>query len=118
MIKGINAGRGLIVTGGSPSSTYFNATSSSLGAGNLRWNPSGQNLEVYDGSTWHVLQSSYTNIELGPEIHEILEWARTERQRQKEYAELAKKHPAIADAMESIKDAELKLRELAILCSE
>ena len=118
MIKGIIGGRGLVVGGGTTFQTYFNTSSSSLGTGNVRWNPSGQNLEAYDGSTWHVLQSSYTNIDLSPEIHEILDWARVERQRQAEYAELAKTHPAIADAMESIKDAELKLRELAILCKE
>ena len=118
MIKGITGGRGIVVSGGTTSQTYFNTSSSALGVGSVRWNPSGQNLEAYDGSVWHVLQSSYTSIELGPEIHEILDWARVERQRQKEYAELAKTHPAIADALESVKDAELKLRELAILCKE
>ena len=118
MIKGITAGRGLVISGGTTPQTYFNTSNSTLCVGSVRWNPSGQNLETYDGHTWHVLQSGYSNIELSPEIHELLDWARVERQRQKEYAELAKKHPAVADAMESVKDAELKLRELAILCKE
>lgn len=118
MIKGITAGRNLTVSGGSPTSTYINTYSNQLGVGNLRLNPSTQNIEVFDGNTWLTMGASYAQIELTPEVNEILDWAKLERQRQREYAELAKKHPAIADAMESVKDAELKLRELAILCQE
>lgn len=118
MIKGITGGRNLIVTGGSTSAPYINTYSNQLGVGNLRFNSSTQNIEVFDGNGWIAMSSSYAQVELTPEVNEILDWARQERQQQREYAELAKKHPGIADAMESVKDAKLKLRELAILCQE
>lgn len=118
MIKGIAGGRYINVQNGSPSSTYINSYAGILGAGNVRYNPAGQNLEVYDGNNWVMLSSSYSTVELTHEAQSLLDWAATERQRQQQYEELAKKHPAVADALESVKDAELKLRELSILCQE
>ena len=87
------------------------------GVGQVRFNPTSQTLEVWDGNGWKNIMG-HAEIKLNSEAESILNWAKKEQARQLEYQELAKKHPAVADALESVKDAELKLRELAILCTE
>ena len=118
MIKGITGGKHISVIGGSSTGMYLNSYNGSPGVGNMRYNPSTQNIEVYDGNSWMIISSSYATVELAFDAQQAIDWAKEERARQLEYQELAKKHPAVADAMESLKDAELKLRELAILCTE
>ena len=104
--------------GGANTSMYLNAYSGAPGIGNMRFSPGTQNIEVYDGNSWISMPSNYATVELTVDAQLAIDWATKERARQLVYEELAKKHPAVADAMESLKDAELKLRELAILCTE
>lgn len=100
--------------------TYIDTYSSSAnqgGIGQVRFNPSAQNIEVWDGHSWKSIMSR-SEITLDQAAIDLLDWARAERDRQRHYAELAKTNVTIADALESVKDAELRLRELAILCEE
>lgn len=118
MIKTIQTGAYLNVShyGG----MYIDSYSSGVqqgGIGQMRFNPSSQTIEVWDGNGWKNIMG-HADIQLNNEAIEILNWARQERDRQLRYAELAKTNITIADALESVKDAELRLRELAILCEE
>ena len=83
--------------------------------GMLRYNPSSANMEVWDGSTWISISAS-TDVSLTQDTIELLEWARKERNKQLRYKAMAKDNVTLADALESVKDAELRLLELAILC--
>jgi osmotically-inducible protein OsmY len=119
MIKGIsNAGKYLQVSGGGTSSLYMNSFSGQSMVGNMRYNPSSQNVEVYDGNTWLTMPSTYSTISLTGEAEALLDWARDQRNKQWEREALAKKHPAIAAAVEAVKRAEEQLEVTVILSKD
>jgi len=106
MIKGINGGQFITVQGGSPSSTYVNNYSGGQGVGNMRYNTSSQNVEVYDGNNWVQLAMSYASVELSGDAQSLLRWAQDERSRQSRRQELIKNNPALQKAYEAIARAE------------
>lgn len=116
MIKGINSsGRYLTVTGGGVCPNYINNYSGAQGVGNIRFNTTNQNTEVFDGNNWQTLSSSYATVQLSSEAEELLDWARKQRDREKELSVLAKTHPAIANAVNNVKQAEDALEIIRIL---
>ena len=103
MIKNITGGRYLSVTGGA-GSTYVNNYNGAQGVGNMRYNTSNQNIEIYDGANWIQMQSGYATISMTPEAESLLDWARQKRQEEMELNELAKTNPTIADLQKQIKE--------------
>lgn len=106
MIKGINpSGRYVQVSGGS-SSTYINNYSGAQGVGNMRYNTANQNMEVFDGNNWQMLNMGYATVGLNHEAEMLLDWAR--EQKNKELARLDRitKNPALKKAYEAILRAE------------
>lgn len=85
--------------------------------GTMRYNPTAQNIEVWDGNTWMSV-TQHAEVGLSQDVIELLEWARQERDKQLRYERMAETNVTVADALESVKDAELRLREIAILCEE
>ena len=115
MIKAIHtSGRYMQVIGGS-ASTYVNANPGAQGVGNLRFNTSGQRLEVYDGGMWQELNMPHASIGLNPDAEAAIEWAHRQMIEEKRLEILAKKHPAVADAMEAVRQAEEQVRIVAAL---
>jgi hypothetical protein len=113
MIKGVNtSGRYLAVQGGQPSSTYVNSFNGAQGVGNIRYNTSNQVIEVFDGSNWQVLSTSYATIELTPDTESLLEWARLERTKQRVREERIQSNPALQKAYEAVVRAEEKFHLL------
>lgn len=97
MIKGINSNsRHVVVTGGSTSQPYVNPTS--LSSGQLRYNPSTQNIEIYDGTMWQQMYSSYASVDLSEESKQILAWAAEKMRKEKELEELCEKYPGLKKA--------------------
>lgn len=111
MIKGITQGRGVYVRNGTASSTYIDMSRPS--AGMIRYN--GNNLEVYDGSGWLVISSTYAEVELDGLTMEILDWARHKMEEERHLKHLADKHPAVADALQAVAKAEEQVRIVAAL---
>jgi hypothetical protein len=74
------------------------------------------NLEVYDGSSWLPLQSSYPQIELDGVTVEVIQWARRRMEEEKRMLELAKTHPTVADALLARDRAEDAVRITVALC--
>jgi hypothetical protein len=110
MIKGISqGGRYITVTGGNPGSNYINNYSGAQGIGNMRFNTSNQNMEVWDGNNWMTLQGSYATVQLDDEAIRILDWARDKRQKEIALETLAKENPVIKAALENFKRAEEQL---------
>lgn len=106
MIKGINTGgRYLQVQGGSPMSTYVN-NSMGMGVGNMRYNTTNQNIEIYDGNNWQQMNMQYATVDLTYEAQSLLDWAQRERARQNERERLILNNPALQKAYEAIKRAE------------
>ncbi len=118
MIKSINGGSGIQITGGSLSwPSFYNSASSSGNTliGQVRYDGSSQNLEVYDGNSWLTVSSSYPMIELSGEVQSILTWARIKMAEEERIKQLAAKHPTVADALNAVARAEEQVRIAAAL---
>lgn len=99
MIKSIQGGRGVVVTGGTFSPTYINMGAPS--AGLMRY--SGTDIQVYDGTSWITMQGTYTNIELDAETQSLIDWARKKRAEEYELERLAETNPTIKDLADKVK---------------
>ncbi len=118
MIKGITqAGRYIAVTGGS-SSTYVNNYSGAQGVGNMRYNTSNQNIEVYDGNNWVTLNMSYATVGLNGEAESLLDWAQEKRNEELAWQSLAKDNQAVKIALDNLEEARRQLNITAKLARE
>lgn len=106
MIKGITAGRYINIQNGQPASNYVNNYSGGQGVGNVRFNTTTQNMEVFDGNNWMQLAMNYAQVELNGEAQMLLDWARQERNRQAQRQSLIQNNPALQKAWEAIQRAE------------
>lgn len=112
MIRNITGGVGIHVSGSVYNAPYIDTTRAS--AGMVRY--VGGNLEVYDGSSWLPLASSYPQIELDGVTVEVIQWARRRMEEEKRMLELAKTHPTVADALLARDRAEDAVRIAVALC--
>jgi hypothetical protein len=118
MIKDIMAsGRYVQVTGGS-ASTYVNGYSGSQGVGNMRYNTSNQNMEVFDGSSWITLNMGYAQVGLNNEAESLLDWAREKRNEELMWQSLAKDNKAVKIALDNLEQARQQLDITAKLARE
>ena len=117
MIKGLtHSGLYLQVTGGSPMNPYI--PSGNQSAGIMRYNTSNHNIEVYDGSSWQELASSYASVSMTSEAVALLDWARKKRDEELQLEALAREHPAINIALGNLKKAKIQLDATIILSKE
>lgn len=112
MIRNITGGYGIHVSGNSYNSPYVDMSRPS--AGMVRYN--GSNLEIYDGSSWLIMQSSMPQIELDGLTVETLHWARRKMEEEKQLLALAKQHPTVADALAARERAEEAVKIAVALC--
>jgi hypothetical protein len=89
--------------------------SSSLGAGNLRFNTNTQNIEVSDGQNWIAMSSQHASVGLSPIADDILDWGLAKMLEEKQLEEKAKHNKAIADLLEQKKQIEEQLKMVDIL---
>jgi hypothetical protein len=100
MIKSINsASKYIAVSGGNPSIPYISG--GQLSAGQMRYNPNMQGIEVYDGSSWHPISNNYASIDLMPDATAILDWAKTKMIEEQRIDALCKKYPGLAKARDN-----------------
>lgn len=111
MIRNITAGYGIHVTSNSFGTPYIDSTRPS--AGMVRY--MSNNLEVYDGNSWIVMQSSYPQVELSSDVQTVVNWAKMKMAEEARIQALAARHPTVADALEAVKQAEEKVRVVAAL---
>jgi hypothetical protein len=98
----MSSGRYMQITNTS-SSTYINGYSGLQGVGNMRYNTSSQNMEVFDGNNWVMLNMSIPSIGLSTDAESLLDWARQKRNEELELLNLAQTNTAIKDLTEQIK---------------
>ena len=109
MIKDIHAsGRYVQVQGGS-SSTYVNGYSGLQGVGNMRYNTTSQNMEVFDGNNWITLNMGYASVGLNGEAESLLDWARKKRDEELAWESLAKDNQAVKIALDNLEKAKQQL---------
>ena len=104
MIKGLMGGANVIVNGGNTSMPYVNINPNNPMQGMIRIN--GNDMQVFDGSMWTTMSTSYATVDLGAEAQLLLQWARDQKQKQADREARIKKNPALQKAFENIQRAE------------
>ena len=72
-------------------------------------------LQVYDGSSWLGLSNS-VSVGVTGEANDILEWGRRKMAEERQARALAEQHPAVADALDAVREAEQQLKTIVALC--
>jgi len=104
MIKGLMGNQGLTVGGGNTSVPYINMNNSNPMQGMIRiW---GSDMQVFDGTAWMNLSTSYATVSLDQDTQDLLQWARAQRTMALNRMTLAQNNPALMKALEAIKRAE------------
>ena len=118
MIKDITpTGRYMTVYSGN-ANTYVNNYSGSQGVGNVRYNTSTQNMEVYDGNNWITLSSGIATVGLNGEAESLLDWARQKRDEELMWKSMATENEAVKIALENLEKAKRQLDITAKLARE
>jgi len=104
MLKGIMGGKGVVVDGGNTSLPYVPMNNENPIQGIIRvW---GSDLQMFNGSMWISLPTSYATVSLDPNTESLLKWCEAQRTMAMRRLELAEKNPALMNALEAIKKAE------------
>jgi len=115
MLRGINSRSKYLQVNSGTSSTYVNNYGGSVGVGNMRYNTSTQTMEVYDGTTWIMLNMSYADVNLSGEAESLLDWVQKKRDEEFMRQALAESNPAIKDLVEQIKEKEDQIKMIQTL---
>jgi hypothetical protein len=104
MIKSLTGSSGLTVSCGGGSFPYIPQNPNNPIQGMIRLN--GQDMQVFDGSSWLTLNTSHASVSLDQDTHDILQWARAQRTMAMNRMTLAQSNPALMKALEAVKRAE------------
>ena len=83
----------------------------SQSAGLVRYNSGTQNLEIYDGVTWHQFDNGSVTVNLAQETEDLLNWARGKRAEEAELKLLIESSPAAKDLIEKLEIVKALLKE-------
>jgi hypothetical protein len=104
MIKGLQGTIGVTVNGGMNSLPYIAPNNNNPVQGMIRINNT--DLEVFNGTGWQSLPSSYATVSLDQDTQDLLLWARAQRTMAMNRLTLAQNNPALMKALEAVKRAE------------
>jgi hypothetical protein len=114
MIKGLQGISGITVSGGNTALPYVGPNISNPMTGMIRIN--GTEMEVFNGSSWLQLSTSYATVSLDQDILDIVQWARKRRDEEKAWYALASSNEAVRIALEQLEQAKTRL-ELTVILS-
>jgi hypothetical protein len=109
MIKNITASGRYVQVSDSNANNYVTGFSGAQGVGNMRFNTSNQNMEVFDGNSWMTLNMDYASVGLNGEAESLLDWARTKRDEELAWQNLAATSEAVKIALDNLKQARQQL---------
>ena len=95
MITSITGSNHLIVSG--MSSSYVSNSGNHLCVGQMRYNTVGNNVEVFDGTSW-VIIGGHATVELSSYAASAIEWAAKKQREEEELDKLCNEHPALSKA--------------------
>jgi hypothetical protein len=104
MIKGLMGTCGVSVSAGNTALPYVNPNPNNPMTGMLRINNT--DIEVFNGSSWQQLSTSYATVSLDQETQDLLLWAKAQRTMAMNRLTLAQNNPALMKALEKLKKAE------------
>ena len=113
MIKGLLGDTYVVVNVGDTSLPYVPMNNENPIQGMVRvW---GTDLQVFNGSNWAVMPTSYAILGLAPQHQLAIDWAHRKMIEEIKMQKLAEQHPAIADLVDAVAKAEEQLRMAAVL---
>ena len=115
MIKNVYTNGPYITKTDNQATNYMNNYSGAQGLGNMRFNTTTQSVEVYDGMMWRPMEMGTVNLSLTSDAVAAIAWASQQRHDEMKIKELADKHPAVADQLAAVREAEEKLRMVTLL---
>jgi hypothetical protein len=111
MIKGLTGITGITVSAGNTALPYVGPNSNNPMTGMIRINNT--ELEVFNGTSWQQISTSYATVSLDQDTQDLLQWARTQRTIAMNRMTLAQNNPALLKALEAVKRAEDNFEILA-----
>jgi hypothetical protein len=111
MIKGIyQSGKYLTVSGGNPPPSlyiqpnYSGSTSGPAGfTGQVRYSSANQCMEVFDGSTWQMIQTTMASVGLNADAERTIEWAQKKMLEELDLMDRMNRHPGLRQAYEQFR---------------
>ena len=116
MIKGLQGISGVTVTAGNTALPYVGPNISNPMTGMMRIN--GTEMEVFNGSSWLQLSTSYATVGLDQEVLDLIQWARKKRQEENDWYKLASSNEAVRIALEQLEQAKTRVELITILARE
>ena len=114
MIKGIAPmGKYTVISGGNTSVPYVNQNINNPIQGMIRIN--GNDMQVFDGTTWMTMNTSYASVGLSPDAEALLDWAKKKRDEEIEIDLLAAANPTVKNLLEQIKEKEDQIQMVMTL---
>jgi len=113
MIKGLMGTTGITVGGGNTALPYVGPNIQNPMTGMMRIN--GTEMEVFNGSSWQMLSTSYATVGLDQDVLDLVQWARKRRDEESKWYALASSNEAVRIALEQLEQAKTRLELTAIL---
>jgi hypothetical protein len=116
MIKGLTGTCGVTVSGGNTALPYVGPNIQNPMTGMMRIN--GTEMEVFNGSSWLQLSTSYATVSLDQDILDTIQWARKKRDEEMKWKSLANDNKAVKIALDNLEQARQQLELTTILARE
>jgi hypothetical protein len=116
MIKGLTGTCGVTVSAGNTALPYVGPNPSNPMTGMLRIHNT--DMEVFNGSSWQLLSTSYATVSLDQDVLDLVQWARKKRDEESKWYALASSNEAVRIALEQLDQAKTRLELTAILARE
>ena len=113
MIKGLQGISGITVSGGNTALPYVGPNITNPMTGMIRIHNT--ELEVFNGSSWQMISSSYATVSMDQDVLDIVQWARKKRDEESKWYALASSNEAVRIALEQLEQAKTRLELTAIL---
>ena len=116
MIKGLQGISGITVSGGNTALPYVGPNSNNPMTGMMRIN--GTDIEVFNGSSWQMLSTSYATVGLDQDVLDLVQWARKKRDQEEKWYQLASNNKAVRIALDHLEQAKTRLELTTILARD
>ena len=101
MIKGLQGVGSVQVGAGNTSVPYVNQNTNNPMTGMMRvW---GTDMQVFDGSSWMNIGTSYATVGLDMSTEEAIQWAKRKMAEERDLKERMERHPGLKQAYEQFK---------------
>ena len=115
MIKNVYGSGPYLTTFNNGATNYMNNFSGAQGLGNMQFNTTTQRIEVWNGQMWQPLLMTDVSVSLTQDAVDAIGWVNQKRQEEMKIKALAEQHPAVADQLAAVREAEEKLRMVTAL---